>query len=326
MAKITQKNTTEPTTPSAGTTAIYTDSASKKLATKNDAGLVTSYASEGQAELAKVSANDTTANYLESKIVAGSNVTITTLNDGANETLSIAAEGGGSFEPIHPMNRIEWIDHFMSRTVSNVLNWAVLTGGTSQVLSNQNKSSWPFLSATDHFGTINMNLNGSGGRCIYYLTLSNEPTLNLGNNRKWVQEWRVYIDSLATESADYVMNAGWHGGSNVDDSTNGIYLQYKRSISSNWQLVTKLGATETRSDTGIAAATGWNVIGIEIAANLETVKAIINESDFTQTSPTLSTDGIESDYGVMFAVRQADDTNQKLFALDYFYMRAEIES
>ena len=39
----------------------------------------------------KVSSNDTTANFLENKIVAGSNVTVTTLNDGSNETLSIAA-------------------------------------------------------------------------------------------------------------------------------------------------------------------------------------------------------------------------------------------
>lgn len=40
-----------------------------------------------------ISANDTTADYLENQIVAGSNVTITTLNDGADESLQISASG-----------------------------------------------------------------------------------------------------------------------------------------------------------------------------------------------------------------------------------------
>jgi hypothetical protein len=46
-------------------------------------------------EKAKVSANDTTAGYLEDKIVAGNNITITTLNDGSNETLEITSTASG---------------------------------------------------------------------------------------------------------------------------------------------------------------------------------------------------------------------------------------
>jgi|TARA_R110000744_G_scaffold38382_2_gene87901 hypothetical protein len=38
---------------------------------------------------AKVSTNDTTPNFLENKIVAGSNITVATLNDGGNETVQI---------------------------------------------------------------------------------------------------------------------------------------------------------------------------------------------------------------------------------------------
>jgi len=45
---------------------------------------------------AKVSTDDTTPNWLENKIVAGANVTVTTLNPGANETLSTAAGGIGA--------------------------------------------------------------------------------------------------------------------------------------------------------------------------------------------------------------------------------------
>lgn len=45
----------------------------------------------GTDELAKVSVNDTTAGYLNGKIVAGSNVQLTENNDGGNETLTISA-------------------------------------------------------------------------------------------------------------------------------------------------------------------------------------------------------------------------------------------
>jgi hypothetical protein len=44
---------------------------------------------------AKVSSNDTTENFLENKIVAGTNVTIAVQDEGANETLEISASGGG---------------------------------------------------------------------------------------------------------------------------------------------------------------------------------------------------------------------------------------
>ncbi len=46
-------------------------------------------------EKAKVSSNDTTAGYLNGKLVAGANITLTENNDGSNETLTIAAAGSG---------------------------------------------------------------------------------------------------------------------------------------------------------------------------------------------------------------------------------------
>ena len=45
---------------------------------------------------AKVSADDTTTNYLENKIVAGAGVVVTTLSPGGNETLSIAVTNTGT--------------------------------------------------------------------------------------------------------------------------------------------------------------------------------------------------------------------------------------
>jgi hypothetical protein len=60
-------------------------------------------------ELVKVTAADTTAGFLGAKLVAGTNVTITTNNPGANETLTITAAGGvtgftGSVNTASPNN------------------------------------------------------------------------------------------------------------------------------------------------------------------------------------------------------------------------------
>lgn len=62
-------------------------------------------------EKSKVSSNDTTAGYLNGKLVAGTNVTFTENNDGGNETLTIAASGGvtgftGSQNTASPNNTV----------------------------------------------------------------------------------------------------------------------------------------------------------------------------------------------------------------------------
>ena len=49
----------------------------------------------GTDDKAKVSSNDTTAGYLNGKLVAGSNITFTENNNGGNETLTISAASGG---------------------------------------------------------------------------------------------------------------------------------------------------------------------------------------------------------------------------------------
>ena len=51
----------------------------------------------GSDELAKVSANDTTAGYLNGKLVAGAGINLNEQNDGGNETLEIEATANASW-------------------------------------------------------------------------------------------------------------------------------------------------------------------------------------------------------------------------------------
>jgi hypothetical protein len=75
-------------------------------------------------EKAKVSANDTTAGYLNGKLVAGTNVTFTENNDGGNETLTIAAAGGvtgftGSQNTASPNNSVNASRLLVNATSTN---------------------------------------------------------------------------------------------------------------------------------------------------------------------------------------------------------------
>ncbi|MDD5342779.1 MAG: tail fiber domain-containing protein [Patescibacteria group bacterium] len=72
-----------------GNSTLDTDASGKLLCGPDQGG------AGGTDELVKVSSNDTTAGYLNGKLVAGTNITLTELNNGANETLRIDATGGG---------------------------------------------------------------------------------------------------------------------------------------------------------------------------------------------------------------------------------------
>ena len=61
----------------------------------NDGTSMSTAAGGGTDQSVKVSSNDTTAGFLNGKLVAGSNITLTEGSDGGNETLTIAAAGGG---------------------------------------------------------------------------------------------------------------------------------------------------------------------------------------------------------------------------------------
>lgn len=65
---------------------------------------VTDIAITATDELVKVSANDTTAGYLEDKVVGGSGISLATLNDGANEDLQINLDINGLTAETVPAN------------------------------------------------------------------------------------------------------------------------------------------------------------------------------------------------------------------------------
>lgn len=62
-----------------------------QLLTSGGAGVAPTFQATATGDTVKVSANDTTAGVLNGKLVAGTNIVLTELNDGGDETLSVAA-------------------------------------------------------------------------------------------------------------------------------------------------------------------------------------------------------------------------------------------
>jgi len=92
-----------PTTPGADRIVVYASSSTDHLYIKIPDGSVFDLSLSGSSGsgadvLAKVSSNDTTAGYLNGKLVAGTNITFNERNDGANETLEISASLGGRYD------------------------------------------------------------------------------------------------------------------------------------------------------------------------------------------------------------------------------------
>lgn len=89
----------------------------------------------GTDEKAKVSANDTTSNYLENKIVAGTNVNVSVLNEGANEQLQISAtiSGVDNDEKVKVSSNDTTTNYLENKlTAGNNINITVLNEGANE--------------------------------------------------------------------------------------------------------------------------------------------------------------------------------------------------
>jgi hypothetical protein len=110
-------------------------------------------------EKAKVSSNDTTAGYLNGKLVAGSNITLTENNNGGNETLTIASTSSGSSLTIKEVDGTPSVSDVDTIVVSNGTltdngsgQVTITTGGGGSSISFGSDNQIPYTnSSTDDF-------------------------------------------------------------------------------------------------------------------------------------------------------------------------------
>lgn len=124
---------TDPTSPAEGD--LWYDTVNNVLKYYTGSAWVTTAGVSADEKL-KVSSNDTTEDYLLNKLVAGSNISLTETNDGANEDITVAVTGLGALGTLNTVGASE-IDSNAVTTVkvldANVTNAKLADMATSSI-------------------------------------------------------------------------------------------------------------------------------------------------------------------------------------------------
>jgi hypothetical protein len=110
------------------------------------------------------------------------------------------------------------------------------------------------------------------------VSASAAPTLSLGaasvvlGLRRTIYETRINFSS-PTAIEDFIVRVGLHNSTSGTTPTNGIFLDYNRSLSPNWICRVIQGGVETSVTSGVAVpANNWQWVKIEVSANNGDVK------------------------------------------------------
>ena len=224
---------------------------------KDEAGNVTNLTQPDQ--LVKVSSNDTTAGYLNGKLVAGTGVTLTEGSDGSNETLTISAEGGGGGGSAAEYYDVTLRDCENSTDLINVMEITVPANtwedGQAIVfdfafnLQNVTGDSASIYAAFSGTGFDGVDLTGTVGSYTFLKrSFFRVYAMRVGNGAlaagKWLNNSRYSFAISTFADMSTIVNSGWQDdGSSIilDSSVNfatditlAIKYQFSIARSATW--------------------------------------------------------------------------------------------
>lgn len=237
----------------------------------------------------KVSAADTTYGYLYNKLTAGSNVTLTILNPGANETVQIDVQGGG-YDEVQ--------ENAVSLPLRNILNF---TNGftvsdnvgnvSTDVAINESE-----LDLANIGGLLDLSTQVTGLLTTTNIDESSLDLANIGGSLDWTQ---IDQNSVSVDLSTQVTG--------VLDATN-INIT---NLESTLDLGSIAGAIDlTTQVTGLLPATNIDVAGLITAINLTGDIEVIADGvtitgNGTIASPLTATPGIGGD--IVVALTAGED-------------------
>lgn len=184
--------------------------------------------------------------------------------DGVNYWTSRPATSGGPFPTFGTIASVHQVEHFLS--VTQMQGLAASVSGTSATVINDDSDDEnrmgiaDFRTGTDATGRAAL-LSGSSG-------------IRFGGGRHLLR-WDL-ISAISDGTDTFVTRVGFLD-SPSGDGTDGIYFRYTHSVNSGrWQAVTRSGATETASDTGVAQTIAYFTFEIEVNAAATSVAFFIN--------------------------------------------------
>ena len=189
-------------------------------------------------DLVKVSSNDTTAGFLNGKLVAGTGVTLTEGNDGGDETLTIAASGGGGTSYVTTLQPT--LTDVENTTTEGALYSVTVPSG--ELLDNQG--------IIVHYGCTTQNTSGATQYNVFRLMVNGTEhasyTLTIGSGSSELYRHQTFIfwrygNDLVLRGINSSSNVAMFAAGNLNTSYGAINVAaqpyYKFSVAGgtvNW--------------------------------------------------------------------------------------------
>jgi hypothetical protein len=281
------------------------------------------------AALIKISAGDTTAGFLEDKLAAGTNITLSKLNPGANEQIEIAASTGGDpfkIESTSANSVAEFgnsgLDEFLT-VISNLLKVAEFGDGITHRRLTLDPDDARGINTGLWFGGNDLGVYAPNGTSLTVRTLGFLWTFNTSGITQGNSNARISASSpsstvpnIIPKASDADTGVGWAGadqlsliagaieGLRIEEASGQIMLKY------NWNTGVTASTTQSQgqqllvsSRNEIATVANVNdVVTMPDAAEGREVLVVNNGANTLQIFPSIGDDlGVGVDASVTLA-------------------------
>jgi hypothetical protein len=171
-------------------------------------------------------------------------------------------------------------------------------------------------------------LDGGSPTSVGACSLSSSLGMYLGGGT-WYYKTRVCIDTLSTASDEFKLYIGLHNAyaqlgnpGVIPTITNGIFFEYDRTVSPNWQACSVKAGVLERVNTGVAVAINTEfVLKMDVSADGNTVVYSINGTVVvTKTTNLPNTSANRIDLNVMVVRTTSTGVIRRLYC-DYIFAR-----
>lgn len=230
----------------------------------------------------------------------------------AGQHLKVSDSSLPTWESVeNPSREVRLYDEFMGGLTGGGMVWNSWAGGAGAQASNVITA----VSA-QHPGVLSFTTGTTAtGRMGLGLSISASPNSNglVIAADTFIDEYLIELTALSTGAEEYIFQCGLHRTAVATQQTDGVVLKYDRATyGTNWQCETNAASVTTRTDSGVAVATGW--VKLRMESNTTNCKFYVNDvlvATHTTNIPTLQV-------GPGFKTDKTVGTAASVYRIDYY--------